>query len=114
MLPLQASEQTLSLLPMEVQVGDRFTAEEFEWEVVTHPASFHGGKSLRARIQRPGLPESDREITWPAHASRDSADSMTDRRLATLRVALGFLELPPRARAATAPPAARQVGWRRT
>jgi hypothetical protein len=67
MLPLQASDQTLSLLPMEIQVADRFTAEGFEWEVVTHPASFHGGKSLRARVQRPGLPESEREITWPAH-----------------------------------------------
>ena len=67
MLPLQASDQTLSLLPMEIQVGDRFTAEGFEWEVVTHPTSFHGGKSLRARIQRPGLPESERAITWPAH-----------------------------------------------
>ena len=67
-LPLQPSaEATLSLLPMEIQVGDRFTAEGFEWEVVTHPASLHGGKSLRARVQRPELPESEREITWPAY-----------------------------------------------
>jgi hypothetical protein len=52
---------------MEIQVGDRFTDEEGEWEVVTHPASLHGDKSLRARVQRPGLPESEREITWLAH-----------------------------------------------
>jgi hypothetical protein len=58
---------TASVLPMEIQIGDRFTDHEFEWEVVTHPAAFQGGKSLRARIQRPGLPESEREITWPAH-----------------------------------------------
>ena len=38
---------TLSLLPMEIQIGDRFTEGEFEWEVVTHPAAFQGGKSLR-------------------------------------------------------------------
>jgi hypothetical protein len=52
---------------MEIQVGDRFTDAEFEWEVLTRPAVLHGAKSLRARIQRPGLPESEREITWPAH-----------------------------------------------
>jgi hypothetical protein len=52
---------------MEIQVGDRFTDQEFEWEVLTHPAALHGGKSLRARIRRPGLPESEREMTWQAY-----------------------------------------------
>ena len=37
------------MLPMEIQIGDRFTDHDFEWEVVTHPAALHGGKSLRAR-----------------------------------------------------------------
>jgi hypothetical protein len=55
------------MLPMEIQIGDRFTDHDFEWEVVTHPGILHGGKSLHARIRRPGLPESDREVTWPAH-----------------------------------------------
>jgi hypothetical protein len=55
------------MLSMEIQIGDRFTEHEFEWEVVTRPAILQGGKSLRARIQRPGLPESEREVTWPAH-----------------------------------------------
>jgi hypothetical protein len=32
-----------------------------------HPAAMHGGKSLRARIRRTGLPETEREMTWPAH-----------------------------------------------
>jgi hypothetical protein len=58
---------TVSILPMEIQVGDRFTDQDFEWEVLTHPAVLHGAKSLRARIRRPGLPESEREMTWPAH-----------------------------------------------
>jgi hypothetical protein len=62
-----AGAATLSALPMELQVGDRFTDHEFEWEVLTHPAVLHGAKSLRAKIQRPGLPESEREMTWPAH-----------------------------------------------
>lgn len=42
----------------------RFTDHDFEWEVLTRPAALHGGKSLRARIQRPGVPETEREMTW--------------------------------------------------
>ena len=60
---------TLSLLPMEIQIGDRFIEGEFEWEVLTHPAAFQGGKSLRARIRRPGIPESETEMIWPAHVT---------------------------------------------
>ena len=55
------------LLPMEIRIGDRFVEGEFEWEVVTHPAAFQGGKSLRARIRRPGVPESETEMIWSAH-----------------------------------------------
>jgi hypothetical protein len=62
-----ADTGTVYLLPMEIQIGDRFTDHDFEWEVVTHPAALHGGKSLRARIRRPGLPETERDMTWPAH-----------------------------------------------
>ena len=55
---------------MEIQIGDRFTDQEFEWEVLTRPAALHGGKSLRARIRRPGLPETEREMTWQAPRAR--------------------------------------------
>jgi hypothetical protein len=56
------------MLPMEIKIGDRFTDhDDFEWEVLTHPVVLHGGKSLRARIRRPGVPETEREITWPAY-----------------------------------------------
>ena len=41
---------------MELQVGDRLIDQDFEWEVLTRPAVLHGAKSLRARLQRPGLP----------------------------------------------------------
>ena len=58
---------TFSLLPMEIQIGDRFTDEGFEWQVMTHPAALHGGKSLRWKVQRAGLPETERDMTWPAH-----------------------------------------------
>jgi hypothetical protein len=56
-----------SLLPIEIQAGDKFTAEGFEWEVVSRPEVLHGAKNLRARVARPGLPETEREITGPAH-----------------------------------------------
>jgi hypothetical protein len=56
-----------SVLPMDLQVGDRFTAEGFEWEVLTHPTSMHGAKRLRASVVRPGAPETEREVTWSAH-----------------------------------------------
>jgi hypothetical protein len=62
---------TLSLLPMEIQIDDRFTDEGLEWHVMTHPAALHGGKSLRARVQRAGLPETERDMTWPAHVRVD-------------------------------------------
>ena len=52
---------------MDIQGGDRLTDEEGEWEVVSHPATLHGAKSLRARVQRPGQPATEREVTWPAH-----------------------------------------------
>src|SRR5688572_17838775 len=56
-----------SVLPLEIKVGDRFTAEGFESEVLTHPTAMHGAKSLRAWVARPGLPETEREVTWLAH-----------------------------------------------
>jgi hypothetical protein len=52
---------------MDLQVGDRFTAEGFEWEVLARPTSMHGAKRLRARVVRPGVPETEREVTWLAH-----------------------------------------------
>jgi hypothetical protein len=66
-----ADTVTASMLPMEIQIGDRFTDHDFEWEVVTHPGALHGGKSLRARIRRLGLPETERDMTWPAHVRVD-------------------------------------------
>jgi hypothetical protein len=64
------------MLPMEIQIGDRFTDEEVEWEVVSHPATLHGAKSLRAKVSRPGQPTSERNMMWPAHGeSRRTAGS---------------------------------------
>jgi hypothetical protein len=63
----KADAGSATVLPMDIQVGDRFTEQGFEWEVLTHPTAMHGAKTLRARVVRPGLPESEREVTWPAH-----------------------------------------------
>jgi hypothetical protein len=52
---------------MALQIGDRFTDEGFEWEVLTHPTAMHGAKTLRARVARPGVPETEREVVWQAH-----------------------------------------------
>ena len=58
---------TISVLPMELQPGDRFNEGGYEWEIVTRPSTTHGGKSLRARVRRPGVPETETEMTWPAY-----------------------------------------------
>src|SRR5215475_4217244 len=62
--PMCERPETLSLLPMEIQIAHRFTEGGFEWEVVTHPAAFRGGKSLCARIRRPGVPETEGKANY--------------------------------------------------
>jgi hypothetical protein len=61
------TDRKLSLLPTQIQVGDQFTDESGEWEVVTHPAVLHGGKTVHARVHRPGDLTSARDVTWMAH-----------------------------------------------
>ena len=58
---------SISILPMEIQIGDRFTDEEGEWVVMSHAAALHGAKSLRARVRRAEQPVDERDVTWPAH-----------------------------------------------
>jgi hypothetical protein len=55
------------VLPMEIQVGDRFIDQNVEWEVLNRPAAMHGGKTLRAMAQRPGLPPTKRAMSSAAH-----------------------------------------------
>jgi hypothetical protein len=57
----------LCILPMQIQIGDRYTDETGEWEVVSRPVSFRGGKGVRARVQVPGRPDTEREDIWEAH-----------------------------------------------
>jgi hypothetical protein len=60
--PPAASEPdaaTVSMLPMEIQIGDRFTEREFEWEVVTRPAIL-----LPAHGRRPAPSWRRSSATW--------------------------------------------------
>jgi hypothetical protein len=56
---------------MQLQVGDRFADQDFEWEVVRRPHVLHGGKTVRARAAHPGVPRSERDMTWPARSRHD-------------------------------------------
>jgi len=55
-LPTPAPTTTTPVLPMQLQIGDRFTDEEGEWEIATRPWTTHGGKMIHASVQTPGDP----------------------------------------------------------
>ncbi len=68
---------TLAILPMQLRVGDRFTDEEGEWEVVVRPSTASGGgKTAQALVRRFGDPTSERPMIWAAH------EKLTIRRVA--------------------------------
>jgi hypothetical protein len=46
----EGAPSTISILPMQLQVGDRYSDETGEWEVVSRPVSLRGGKGVRARV----------------------------------------------------------------
>jgi hypothetical protein len=48
-----ADTVTASMLPMEIQTGDRFTDHDFEWEVLTHPAALHGARACARGCNAP-------------------------------------------------------------
>jgi len=52
---------------MQLRIGNRYSDETGEWEVVSRPVSFCGGKGVRARVQVPGRPASEREAFLEAH-----------------------------------------------
>jgi len=43
--PRRMSGKALAILPMQLQVGDRFTDEEGDWEVTGRPLHDAGGQS---------------------------------------------------------------------
>jgi hypothetical protein len=52
---------------MELQVGDRFSDETGEWEVVAHPYMGAGGKIAYARVRRVDQPATVDVRSWSAH-----------------------------------------------
>ena len=55
------------VLPMELQVGDRFVDETGEWEITVRPYTSPGGKNVHARVRRMDQPATAEERTWGAH-----------------------------------------------
>ena len=49
------------------QVGDRFSDETGEWDVVSQPYTTAGGKNAHARVRRVDQPAVVEERTWGAH-----------------------------------------------
>jgi len=52
---------------MELQVGDRFSDETGEWQVVAHPYTGAGGKIAYARVRRVDQPATVDVRSWSAH-----------------------------------------------
>jgi hypothetical protein len=55
------------VLPMHLQVGDRFSDETGEWEVASPPSSTAGGESVNASVPRVDHPATVEDRTWVAH-----------------------------------------------
>jgi len=62
-----AQPATRRVLPIELQVGDRFVDETGEWEVTVRPYTSPGGKNVHARVRRMDQPATAEERTWGAH-----------------------------------------------
>ena len=57
---------TRTVLPMQLQVGDRVADETGEWEVVGRPYTTAGGKIVHARVQKIDQPASWEIRSWDA------------------------------------------------
>ena len=59
--------RSLSVLPMDLQIGDWFAAEEGQWQIARSPSALRDGRAVEARVRRPGHPECEKAATWPAY-----------------------------------------------
>jgi hypothetical protein len=55
---------------MQLQVGDKFTDESGEWEVIERACATAGGKSTKVRVQRVDKPGVTETRTWGSEAAR--------------------------------------------
>ena len=57
----------IRVYPTELQIGDRFTDETGEWEVMARPFTTAGGKTVHVRVRKVGTPTQTDLRTWGAH-----------------------------------------------
>jgi len=62
----EPAEPTTKVLPMELQIGDRFADETSELEVIGQPYTTAGGRVVHARVQRIDQPTSWEIRGWDA------------------------------------------------
>jgi hypothetical protein len=55
------------VLPIHLQIGDRFSDETGEWQVASRPYSTAGGKTVKASVRRVDRPDAAEDRAWPAH-----------------------------------------------
>lgn len=66
-MPPREPPGTTRLFPMQLQVGDKFSDESGEWEVIGHPYTTAGGKSTNVRVQRMDKPGATETRTWGSY-----------------------------------------------
>ena len=59
--------ELITVLPMQLQPGDRITDESGEWEVVGRPYTTAGGKNAQVRLQRVDKPGVTEMRMWGAY-----------------------------------------------
>jgi hypothetical protein len=52
---------------MQLQIGDRYTDETGEWEILSQPFTLGGEKVVHARVQEVGEPAVTTRRSWGAH-----------------------------------------------
>jgi hypothetical protein len=52
---------------MQLRIGDRLTDARGDWEIISRPRSTAGGKTVNARVHKPGGSENPEERAWSAY-----------------------------------------------
>ena len=58
---------TIRVFPMQLQIGDTFSDESGDWEVIARPYATAGGKSSHVRVQRVDKPGVTEARTWGSY-----------------------------------------------
>ena len=65
--PSETTPATRRTLPMQLHIGDRFTDETGEWEVIARRYTTNAGKNAHVRVKKVGQPDIIETRTWGAH-----------------------------------------------